>query len=47
VTYILDGDLNILKKLAGERARVVGALHGKIIRISSVVAERSPATPSW
>jgi hypothetical protein len=35
-TYLLDGDLNLLKKLAGQRARVVGALHGQTIRISSV-----------
>ena len=38
-TYLLDGDLNVLKRLAGQRARVVGALNGKTIRISSVVAE--------
>lgn len=36
--YLLDGDLNALKKLAGQRAHVVGALHGKTITISSVVA---------
>lgn len=36
VTYLLDGDLNVLNKLAGQRAHVVGALHGKTIRISSV-----------
>ena len=28
VTYLLDGDLNVLKKLSGQRAHVVGALHG-------------------
>lgn len=39
VTYLLDGDLNVLKKLAGQRARVVGELHGKTIRISLVAAE--------
>jgi len=37
-TYLLDGDLNALKKLAGQRAHVVGALNGKTIRIVSVVA---------
>jgi hypothetical protein len=37
-TYLLDGDLNILKGLAGQRARIVGALNGNTIRISSVVA---------
>jgi hypothetical protein len=39
VTYLLDGDLNILKRVAGQRARVMGALHGKTITISSVAAE--------
>jgi hypothetical protein len=39
-TYLLDGDVNLLKKLAGQRARIVGALHGQTIRISSV----APAT---
>jgi hypothetical protein len=38
-TYLLDGDLNALKKLAGQRARVVGALNGNTIRISSVAAQ--------
>ena len=38
-TYLLDGDLNSLKRLAGQRARVVGALNGKTIRISSLSAE--------
>jgi hypothetical protein len=37
-TYLLDGDLNVLKKVAGQRARVVGSLDGKTIRISSVAA---------
>jgi hypothetical protein len=37
-TYLLDGDFNALKKLAGQRAHVVGALNGKTIRIVSVVA---------
>jgi hypothetical protein len=38
-TYLLEGDLNVLKKLAGQRVHVVGALNGKTIRISSVVAQ--------
>lgn len=38
-TYLLDGDLNVLKKLAGQRAHVVGALNGKTIRIFSAVAQ--------
>jgi hypothetical protein len=47
VTYLLDGDLNVLKKLAGERVRVVGALQGKRIKISSLASEMPTATPSW
>lgn len=38
-TYLLDGDLMVLQRLAGRRARVVGALSGQTIRISSVAAE--------
>ena len=38
-TYLLDGDLSSLKKLAGQRARVVGSLNGNTIRISSVSAQ--------
>jgi len=38
-TYLLDGDLNALKRLAGQRARVVGERYGKTIKISSVAAE--------
>jgi hypothetical protein len=38
-TYILEGDLGVLGRLAGQRARIVGALNGKTIRISSVVSE--------
>lgn len=37
-TYMLDGDLGILGPLAGQRARIVGELNGKTIRISSVAA---------
>ncbi len=39
VTYLLYGDLNVLKRLAGQRAHLVGALKRRTIRISSVVAE--------
>jgi hypothetical protein len=39
VTYLLDGDLVSLQRLAGQRARVVGALNGNTIRISSVSAQ--------
>jgi hypothetical protein len=39
VTYLLDGDLGVLKKIAGQRARILGALHGNTITVSSVSAE--------
>ncbi len=39
VTYLLDGDSATLKKLAGQRARVVGALSGKTIKVSSAAAQ--------
>jgi len=38
-TYLLDGDLNLLKTVAGQRARIVGSLNGKTIRISSLAGE--------
>jgi hypothetical protein len=38
-TYRLDGDLNLLKKVAGQRVRVVGLLSGTTIRIASLAAE--------
>jgi len=34
-TYLLEGDTNALKRLAGQRARIVGFRSGKTIRISS------------
>jgi hypothetical protein len=34
-SYILEGDLGVLKKLSGQRVRIVGRLDGKIIRVSS------------
>jgi hypothetical protein len=37
--YVLDGDLLLLKRLAGQRARVVGALSGNTITVSSVARE--------
>lgn len=36
--YLLEGDLVALKKVAGERVRVVGNLQGNIIRVRSVSA---------
>lgn len=37
--YLLEGDLSVLKKLAGQRARIVGTLTGKTIRVSSAAEE--------
>jgi hypothetical protein len=39
-TYNLDGDLGVLGSMAGRRARLVGELNGKTIRISSVALDR-------
>jgi hypothetical protein len=38
-TYLLDGDLSVLKKLAGQRARVTGTRDGQTIRVVSAVSE--------
>lgn len=38
-SYILAGDLEILKGIAGQRARVVGSLTGNTITVSSVAAK--------
>ena len=38
-TYVLDGDAAALKQVAGMRARVVGHLNGKTIKVTSVSAE--------
>jgi hypothetical protein len=38
VTYLLEGDTDALRKVAGQRARVVGKLNGKTIRVASVAA---------
>jgi len=35
-TYQLSGELMALKKVAGQRARLVGAIHGNTIQVSSV-----------
>jgi len=34
--YQLDGDLNVLKRLAGQRAQVVGVMRGDVITVTSV-----------
>jgi len=36
--YLLDGDLVALKKIAGRRARIVGAINGRTIRVSSIAS---------
>jgi hypothetical protein len=36
--YELDGDLTLLKKVAGQRARVVGVMHGNRIEVSALDA---------
>jgi hypothetical protein len=38
-TYLLSGDMSALKKVAGQRARIVGTLAGHTINISSVASE--------
>jgi hypothetical protein len=35
-TRPLKGDLGLLKKFAGQRARIVGTLRGKTIEVSSI-----------
>ena len=37
--YVLDGDPQALKRVAGQRARVVGYLRGNTIQVRSVAAE--------
>jgi hypothetical protein len=38
-TYRLNGDLNLLKSLAGRRARVVGTTSGDTINVASIAPE--------
>lgn len=38
-TYLLDGDMTVLKKLAGQRARVTGTRDGQFIKVTSAVSE--------
>jgi len=38
-TYLLDGDLTVLKKLAGQRVRVTGTREGQIIKVVSAASE--------
>jgi hypothetical protein len=37
--YVLNGDLDQLKKLAGQRAKITGALNGNKIEVASAVPE--------
>lgn len=37
-TYTLQGDLNVLKRSAGQRARVTGDLHGNTIAVASITS---------
>ena len=37
--YQLDGDLNVLKRLAGQRARVVGVMRGDAINVTAIADE--------
>jgi len=37
-THLLDGNLNLLKKVAGVRTRITGSIKGNTIRVSSVAA---------
>lgn len=34
--HLLEGDLSLLKKIAGQRARITGSVTGNTIRVSSV-----------
>lgn len=36
--YLLEGDLGSFKKLAGQRARVIGTRTGNIIRVASITS---------
>lgn len=36
--YLLDGDLNSFKKLAGQRVRIVGVRSGNTIKVASITA---------
>jgi len=36
--YLLDGDREALKKVAGQRARITGILTGHTIKVSSILA---------
>jgi hypothetical protein len=37
-TYFLDGELPLLTRVAGQRVRVVGAISGRTIKVSSIAS---------
>jgi hypothetical protein len=37
-TYLLDGDMKIIKNAAGQRARIVGVARGNTITVSSIAS---------
>jgi hypothetical protein len=37
-TYLLNGDAELLKRIAGQRAQIVGAMHGNTITVATIVA---------
>jgi Zn ribbon nucleic-acid-binding protein len=37
--YLLDGDLGELKKVAGQRVRILGDLNGSTIRVDSIMTQ--------
>jgi uncharacterized Zn ribbon protein len=39
--YLLEGDLNLLKRVAGQRVKVAGVVNGNTIRVTSAVAAGS------
>lgn len=38
--YLLDGSVDALKPIAGQRAKIMGYLDGNTIKVHSVIAER-------
>lgn len=40
-TYLLEGDLQALKRVAGERTRILGIRNGNTIKVTSVIPNAS------
>jgi hypothetical protein len=38
-TYLLEGDVTVLKRVAGQRVKIVGTLNGRKISVTSVIAD--------